>query len=81
MVYGHLDDPHHAELVRGKSYLQLRPGARPRSIAARRACWQADACAAGMAVSRSQAAHVALQLSLRSPRRRETPDPGRGRLR
>jgi aconitate hydratase len=27
VVYGHLDDPHHQEIVRGKSYLQLRPGA------------------------------------------------------
>lgn len=26
VVYGHLDDPHHQEIVRGKSYLQLRPG-------------------------------------------------------
>ena len=27
VVYGHLDDPHHQEIIRGKSYLQLRPGA------------------------------------------------------
>ena len=27
VVYGHLDDPHHQEIVRGKSYLQLLPGA------------------------------------------------------
>ena len=26
VVYGHLDDPHHQEIIRGKSYLQLRPG-------------------------------------------------------
>lgn len=25
VVYGHLDDPHHQEIIRGKSYLQLRP--------------------------------------------------------
>ncbi len=28
VVYGHLDDPHHQEIVRGKSYLLLRPGMR-----------------------------------------------------
>ena len=25
VVYGHLDDPHNSELVRGESYLKLRP--------------------------------------------------------
>ena len=25
IVYGHLDDPEHQELIRGKSYLNLRP--------------------------------------------------------
>ncbi|RSH87555.1 Aconitate hydratase mitochondrial [Apiotrichum porosum] len=25
IVYGHLDDPHHQEIVRGESYLKLRP--------------------------------------------------------
>ena len=29
IVYGHLDDPHNQDIVRGSSYLKLRPDASP----------------------------------------------------
>lgn len=32
IVYGHLDDPHNQDLVRGISYLKLRPDVCPASF-------------------------------------------------